>query len=288
MARYRKVDSRIWNDAKFRRLSDSAKLVFFMLLTHPNMTALGAMRATVSGLAEELGWELKAFREAFQEVLSEGMAEHNQKACFLSLPNFLKYNPPESPNVVKAWVGAIDLLPECEQKTLVLQRSKAFAEGLSEAFRIALPEAFAKGMPYQEPEPEPEPIREKSTSQASPDPLPPVQPKRKPKSTGEVTFTAWCAQVKDRGEKLISGYAPVWTYAEKIGIQTEWVNLAWAMFKDRYSTDPAYTAKKYTDWRRHFLNAVEGNWFKLWFIKDGQFSLTTVGNQAELAMREAA
>ena len=172
MARYRKVDPRIWNDAKFRRLSDSAKLVFFMLLTHPNMTALGAMRATVSGLAEELGWELKAFREAFQEVLSEGMAEHNQKACFLSLPNFLKYNPPESPNVVKAWIGAIDLLPECEQKTLVLQRSKAFAEGLSEGFAKALPEAFAKGMPYQEQEQEREQEQDSKPTASSPAKLP--------------------------------------------------------------------------------------------------------------------
>ena len=60
------MDPRIWNDAKFRDLSDNAKLVFFMLLTHPNMTALGAMRATVAGLAEEMGWEPEAFREAFR------------------------------------------------------------------------------------------------------------------------------------------------------------------------------------------------------------------------------
>jgi hypothetical protein len=56
MARYRKIDPRIWNDQKFRELSDDAKIVFFLLLTHPHMTALGAMRATVAGLAAELGW----------------------------------------------------------------------------------------------------------------------------------------------------------------------------------------------------------------------------------------
>lgn len=165
MARYRKISTSIWNDAKFRALSDSAKLVFFMLLTHPNMTALGAMRATVAGLAEELGWTAEAFREAFQEAISKGMAEHDPKACFVALPNFLKYNGPESPNVVKAWVGALDLLPECSLKSLVIQRSKAFAEGLSEGFAQALPEAFSKGMPY--PEPEPEPKQETNTGGAS-------------------------------------------------------------------------------------------------------------------------
>jgi hypothetical protein len=172
MARYRKVDSRIWNDEKFRRLGDDAKLVFFMLLTHPNMTALGAMRATLAGLSEELGWKPEAFKEAFRKVLSEGMAEHDARACFIALPNFLRYNPPESPNVVKAWVGAIDLLPECELKNRVITRSKAFTHGMTEAFRKALPEAFLKGMPYQEQEQEQEQEKTVPNGTSSPAKLP--------------------------------------------------------------------------------------------------------------------
>ena len=160
MARYRKVDPRIWNDAKFRGLSDNAKLTFFMLLTHPGMTALGAMRATVAGLAEEMGWSAEAFREAFSEVISKGMAEHDPKACFVGLPNFIRYNEPESPNVVKAWIGALDLLPECEQRERTVARAVAYAQGKGKAFSEALPEAFrealSKTMPYQEQEQEQE------------------------------------------------------------------------------------------------------------------------------------
>ena len=51
MSRYRKVDTRIWNDAKFNSLSEKRKLVFFFLLTHPNLKMIGGMRATVPGLA---------------------------------------------------------------------------------------------------------------------------------------------------------------------------------------------------------------------------------------------
>ena len=159
MARYRKIDPRIWNDEKFRGMSDNGKLVFLFLLTHPHMTALGAMRATIAGLAEELGWTAEAFREAFGEALQKGMAEHDQKACLIAIPNFIRYNSPESPNVVKAWVGALDLLPECELKNRTIARAKAFAK--------ALPEAFAKGMPYQEQEQE----QEKNTSSPTGDPL---------------------------------------------------------------------------------------------------------------------
>jgi hypothetical protein len=165
MAKYRKVDPRIWNDAKFRELSDNGKLVFFMLLTHPNMTSLGAMRASVAGLAEEMGWTLKAFREAFAEALSKGMAEHDEKACLIALPRFIKYNPPESPNVVKAWVKALDLLPECGLKTRVVMRAKGYAEGLGKGFGKALPEAFSETLPKSMPNQEQEQEQDSKPSQ---------------------------------------------------------------------------------------------------------------------------
>ena len=147
MAKYRKVDTRIWNDEKFRRLSHMGKLVFLMLLTHPNMTPIGAMRGSIGGMADELGVETEAFREAFQEAFREGMLEYDSKACFLALPNFLKYNSPESPNVVRSWDSYLDYLPECELKSLSIQRAKDFIEGLGEGFRKGLPKAFLKPSP---------------------------------------------------------------------------------------------------------------------------------------------
>ena len=151
MSKYRKIDVRIWNDAKFRDLSHNAKLVFFFLLTHPNMTALGAMRSTLSGLAEELDFELEAFREAFREAFAKGMVKHDSKACLIALPNFIKYNQPESPNVVKAWVNSLDLLPECDLKNDVISLSANALKGYSKAFREALPEAFLKTYPKSMP-----------------------------------------------------------------------------------------------------------------------------------------
>lgn len=147
MSRYRKVDPRIWNDAKFGALTDDGKLAFFMLLTHPNMTALGAMRATLAGLAEELGWPAERFREAFAQVLSSGMVEHDPRACFIGLPKFLAYNRPESPNVVKAWAGSRDLLPECDHKLRLIARCRMFAVELGESFANAFVEVFGKDMP---------------------------------------------------------------------------------------------------------------------------------------------
>ena len=154
MAHYRKIDPRMWNDEKFRTLSTEGKLAFVLLLTHPHMTALGAMRATIPGLAAELGG--KGFAEGFREVFAKGLAKHDESASCVYLPRFLKYNPPESPNVVKAWAHSIDLIPECNLKSQLIQEVKGYAEALTEGFAKALPEAFAKAMPNQEQEQEQE------------------------------------------------------------------------------------------------------------------------------------
>jgi hypothetical protein len=160
MARFRKVDVRIWNDAKFTSLSNHGKLIFLFLVTHPSLTMIGAMRATAPGLAAELAMPLEDFQRAFREALSKGMAKVDANACLIWLPNFLRYNKPESPNVVRAWPEAFDMLPECAMKGELFERLKDFVEGMSEAFREAFREAFpkdlAKRMPNQEQEQEQE------------------------------------------------------------------------------------------------------------------------------------
>ena len=168
MARYRKIDPRIWNDAKFSALSHEAQRAFFFVLTHPAMTALGAFRITREGMAAELGLAGKGFVEPFGELLEKGLVKYDESAFLLFVPNFLKYNPPENPNVIKSWEGSIDYLPECPLLAEVLAKasacaantdagSKAFAktlgrvyETLSERYSKPLP----KGMPKQEQEQE--------------------------------------------------------------------------------------------------------------------------------------
>lgn len=166
MGRYRKVDTRIWNDAKFRILSDDGQLLFFFLMTHPQMTSLGAMRATVQGLAAEKNWPERRLSKALSELLASGMAEYEPLSAFISLKNFLKYNGPENPNVVKSWAGVLDQIPECPGRLRMIDRTIVFTKTLPEAFAKELPKGFtealskdySKDFRIPEPEPEPEPF----------------------------------------------------------------------------------------------------------------------------------
>ena len=198
MARYRKISPCIWNDAKVRGLSDKGKLTLFLLLTHPNMTSLGALRANLPGLACELGWKTSVFARAFRELLDCGMARQDADAQLIWFPKFLKHNAPESPNVVRGWAAAFEELPECPLKLDVLAGAwatlAAFGEGFRDAFRevfgeilpkpcekasASLPESLSEGFrqpcPNQEQEQEQEQEQKKTPS--------PLTSSRKPDNT---------------------------------------------------------------------------------------------------------
>lgn len=181
MAKYRKIDPRIWNDSFFCRLSDRGQLAFLFILSHPHMTPVGAMRATMAGLAAERGWSEKDLREALSVALSEGRIKVDEKSCFLSVTNFLRYNPPESPNVVTSWAKSWDDIPECELKVDLYQSCKDYVEGLSEAYK----EAFLKGC--RQPSPNQEQEQEQEQEQDK-EPFAPSDPAPEPPAPVVMTF----------------------------------------------------------------------------------------------------
>lgn len=163
MARYRKIDPRIWNDAKFSALSSEGKLLFLYLLTAPAMTMIGAMPMRASAVAEELGFDSKRYAIRYQELSQMGIVEYDDRGLFW-VKNFLKYNAPDNPKVVISWGSVLDLLPECPLLTKVLksaqahclQRGEGYAEAFSKSFGNGIAYGMPNPMPYQEQEQEQE------------------------------------------------------------------------------------------------------------------------------------
>ena len=160
MARYRKIDTRMWGDSKFSALSSppaSGKYLWIFLLTGPHTTNLpGLFRAGEMALAKELGWSLEGFRKGFAELFREGLVKADWSARVVWIPNAIKYNPPENPNVVKGWRDAWDEVPECALKNEAYEGFKGFTEGLGEGFGKAFLEGCVKGLANQEQEQEQE------------------------------------------------------------------------------------------------------------------------------------
>lgn len=149
MSHYRKIHVNIWNDEKFTSLSWQGQHVFMMLITHPSMTCLGAMRHTIAGLASEAKAPIEGFTEAFGEVLREGLVEYDEKSSCIRVVNFVKYQTAGSPNVIKSWVKQLPFIPEGSLKAASVKALEDYVKGLNEGFRKAFREAMPEG--YREP-----------------------------------------------------------------------------------------------------------------------------------------
>ena len=136
------------------------------------------------------------------------------------------------------------------------------------------------------------PSSSSSTSLKPKSPKPPVGGKalseEKPPTMTLQTFLEGC---KERGERPLRDYAPIWTYAEQAGLPTDFVALAWVEFCRRFMAGGTCEAKRYRNWRQSFRKYVEGNYLKLWALdRDNAYFLTTLGKQAQKVheTREAA
>jgi hypothetical protein len=160
MARYRKIDTRMWGDSRFRKLSSpgpSGKYLWMFLLTGPQTSNIpGLFRTGEMALAEELEWSLEEFQKAFEEAFSKGLVKADWKARVVWIPNAIKYNQPESPNVVKSWRTTWDEIPECPLKVEAHAKLRDYTEALGIGFAKAFIEACAKPLPNQEQEQEQE------------------------------------------------------------------------------------------------------------------------------------
>ncbi|HMJ16556.1 MAG TPA: hypothetical protein VK524_34315, partial [Polyangiaceae bacterium] len=115
--RYSRVSRRMWNDAKFKSLSQpkpSAAWLFVRLLTAPELNSLpGLFQAWPGGLAQSMGWPERALLKCYAELERNELALADWSAGLVWLPNGIKHNPPANPNVVCSWRTVAQELPEC-------------------------------------------------------------------------------------------------------------------------------------------------------------------------------
>jgi hypothetical protein len=215
MGRYRKIDPRIWTDEKFMSLKDQSKLMFLYVLTHPNMTAVGAMRATIEGLAAELRWKVSEARQAIGHAMSLGMIVANNSCGYIELPNFLKYNEPEGPNSVsKAWIEALYWIPECREKRRLISKCRKYLDAKSDGFKHAMPDgiwdAFSDGKSDPSPihEQEQEQEQEQDRREGAENAPHPQQSQRSPNRKAKATTTPEKFEVGPELKEWASKHVP--------------------------------------------------------------------------------
>lgn len=107
------------------------------------------------------------------------------------------------------------------------------------------------------------------------------KPVKPAKSKNAVQFKNWLTGIREAGEKAIPDDDPIIAYADDAGLPQEYLSLAWHEFKARYTDNQ----KRYKDWRSVFRRSVREKWFNFWWVNNGQYELTSLGQQAMAAMK---
>jgi hypothetical protein len=164
----------MWSDQKFMSLSQDAKFLWVFLLTGPQTGIIpGLFRAGRLSMSEELDWEPERFDKGFAELFEKGLAKGSWKHRLVWIPKGIFHNPPDNPNIVKAWRKEFYELPECDLRDEVEEHIIEFLQSLGTKYFQAFtpsrtpspnplgnrsenpsPNPFAKGMANQEQEQE--------------------------------------------------------------------------------------------------------------------------------------
>lgn len=149
---YRKIYPKMWHaGSSFRKLSPlnpSGQALWIYLLCGDVTGSLpGVLTVGEKALAENLQWDLEAFRHAFGEVFREGLVKADWNARLVFIPNAIAHNKPASPNVLRSWGKSFNRLPNCDLKRLIYHTFEKYAKAFGEAFAKAFGEVFREGMP---------------------------------------------------------------------------------------------------------------------------------------------
>jgi len=114
MAKYRKVDPRIWTDIKFRSLSRDSRYFFLYLLTSPHSTAWGAYVLNDLYIQADLEYTPKQIKECWKECVQRNLVLRCETTFLICFKNWFKFNPPTNKKSSMACVRGIMSLQKCE------------------------------------------------------------------------------------------------------------------------------------------------------------------------------
>lgn len=159
MSRYSRIKTRIWNSQNFRRLPDETKLFWLYLLTCPHGNLLGMFVLRPGYAKDDLKWSekkckkaLKGLLNGFETVNDDGLVSYDETVHLILIKNYLKHNPLDNPNQVKAASRKLTELPlsrlTSEFKEMLEKNSKPLykplIKQLYELLGEPLPEGFDK------------------------------------------------------------------------------------------------------------------------------------------------
>ena len=130
--RYQKIESRIWHDEKFMKLTPHQQLLFFYILTCPHGNLTGVFVLKPGYATEDIKCLPKDFKKDLDKLVEIRLISYDHETSVILIHNFLKHNPITNPNQRKAVITQLYSLPKSPLIKLFIDLNKGLAEGLQE------------------------------------------------------------------------------------------------------------------------------------------------------------
>ena len=162
--RYAKVESHIWADEKFAKLTHDEQLLFLYLLTCPHSNLIGLFVLKPGYSTGDLQISEEDFSNWISAIKKSGLILYDRKTYLIWIKNFLRHNPLTNPNQKKAAISIIKSLPKSYVIKCFLNTYEGLSEGLSEGLNKENRKDFRNQPPIPIPNhnhiPPPPPIKE--------------------------------------------------------------------------------------------------------------------------------
>lgn len=259
------VSPKFWTGTtgKLLRKDRDAQVLALYLMTCPHANMIGVYHLPVAYVSADTGIPFEGALKGLARLSQAGFLDYDDASETVFVYRMAEWQIGKALKANDNRVGAVEK-QVCD--VAVARFATAFRRMYAEAYGIAPApetdspsEAPCKPLPSQEQEQDQEQEQERASRKRS-----------------ATTYRTWLESLGD--DPPIPDSDPVFAYAESVGLPTDYVELAWHWFDETYAGPRR--AKRYSDWRQVFRNAVEGGWPKAWFIgEDGSYGLTTTGKQ---------
>lgn len=157
MARiFGRIETSIWQNAKFRALSDDGRVLWLYILCCPHGNAVGCFVLPEGYIMADLGWSAERVSETVSELFRNGLIDRCGTTSLTLVRGWWGHNTIENRNVAKAAIKTIEALPRCPLFFKFIKAVDRFPEQLLKEFRNRYPNGLPNGIETKEPEPEPE------------------------------------------------------------------------------------------------------------------------------------
>ncbi|MBR2803620.1 MAG: hypothetical protein IKE20_00520 [Eggerthellaceae bacterium] len=111
---YRRIETKLWNDAKVEELGADARYLLLYLLTAPTGNLVGCYEITVARMSRDTDMPRDAVSDALSELCDAGIIEYRHETREVLLKNWARYNWTTSPHLMKPLVeGAESVKDPC-------------------------------------------------------------------------------------------------------------------------------------------------------------------------------